>query len=40
LGIAPLYIGFNDLLLTVERLKEIILEKEFEQYDEQRPTVT
>ena len=28
LGIAPLYIGFNDLLLTVERLKEIILEKE------------
>lgn len=40
LGIAPLYIGFYDLLLTVERLKEIILEKEFEQYDEQRPTVT
>jgi len=39
-GIAPLYIGFNDLWQTVQRLKEIILEKEIEQYDEQRPTVT
>ena len=40
LGIAPLYIGHDDLWLTVERLKEIVLEKEYEHYSQIRPTVT
>jgi len=40
LGIAPLYIGQEDLWTTIERLKEIICEKEFENYSDKRPTVT
>ena len=40
LGIAPLYIGHEDLWLTVERLKEIVLEKEYEHYSQTRPVVT
>lgn len=40
LGIAPLYIGFEDLLITVNRLKEIIENDEFEQYSNQKPKVT
>ena len=40
LGIAPLYIGFEDLWRTVQRLKEIILENEIDNYNEERPIVT
>ena len=40
LGIAPLYIGHEDLWLTIERFKEIVLEKEYEYYSETRPRVT
>lgn len=40
LGIAPLYIGYEDIWHTLERLKEIALNKEFEQYSDVRPTVT
>ena len=40
LGIAPLYIGHEDLWLTVERLKEIVVDKEYENYSQNRPTVT
>ena len=40
LGIAPLYVGFEDIYWTVQRLKEIILENEIDNYDEQRPLVT
>lgn len=40
LGIAPLYIGYEDLWRTIERLREIALNKEFEQASNIRPTVT
>ena len=40
LGIAPLYIGHEDLWLTIERLKEIVIEKEYEHYSQTRPVVT
>ena len=40
LGMAPLYIGYEDIWHTLERLKEIALNKEFEQYSNVRPTVT
>jgi len=40
LGMAPLYIGYEDIWHTLERLKEIALNKEFEQYSDVRPTVT
>lgn len=39
-GIAPLYIGFEDLWVTVNRLKEIILKEEYQKYSSHRPTVT
>lgn len=40
LGIAPLYIGFEDLLITVHRLKEIVIHKEYLSYSKQKPRVT
>lgn len=40
LGIAPLYIGHEDIWHTLERLKEIAHNKEFDQYRDVRPTVT
>lgn len=40
LGMAPLYTGYEDIWHTLERLKEIAQNKEFEQYNEARPTVT
>ena len=40
LGIAPLYISFEEIWTTVERLKEIVLENEFLAFDQERPTVT
>ena len=40
LGIAPLYIGHEDLWRTIERLREIAQNKEFEQASNIRPTVT
>ena len=40
LGIAPLYTGYEDIWHTLERLKEIAHNKEFEQYSDVRPTVT
>ena len=39
-GIAPLYVGFEDMWITINRLKEIVLDKEYEDYSETRPTVT
>jgi kynureninase len=40
LGIASLYIGFEDLLVTVHRLKEIIVHKEYLNYSQKKPRVT
>lgn len=40
LGMAPLYTGYEDIWHTLERLKEIAQNKEFEQYSDVRPTVT
>ena len=40
LGIAPLYTGYEDMWHTLERLKEIAQNKEFEQYSDIRPNVT
>ena len=40
LGIAPLYTRYEDLWETVYRLKEIVLEKEYEYHDGNQPTVT
>lgn len=40
LGIAPLYTSYFDLWVTVQRLKEIISEKEYLSQDNNRPTVT
>ncbi len=39
-GVAPLYIGHEALFITIERLKEIVVEKEYLQYNQDRPTVT
>ncbi len=39
-GIAPLYVGYEAVWLTVERLKEIVRDKEYENFDHNRPTVT
>ena len=39
-GFAPLYTRFVDLYTTVERLKEIVITKEHEGFDHQKPTVT
>lgn len=40
LGIAPLYTRYEDLWETVCRLKEIVLENEYEPHDGNQPTVT
>ena len=40
LGIAPLYTHYEDLWETVCRLKQIVLEKEYESHDGNQPTVT
>lgn len=39
-GIAPLYIGFEDVYLTVQRLKAIVIDSEFTKHSQQRPKVT
>ena len=39
-GFAPLYTRFIDLYTTVERLKEIVITKEYKGFDHQKPTVT
>ena len=40
LGIAPLYTSFEKLYFTVNRLKEIVIDKEFEQFEKDKPVVT
>ncbi len=40
LGIAPIYTSFEDLWIATQRLKEIVLNKEFEHHDGNQPTVT
>jgi kynureninase len=40
LGIAPLYTRYEDMWETVYRLKEVVLEKEYEYHDGNQPTVT
>lgn len=40
IGIAPLYNSFEDVYEVVMRLKEIVLNKEFELYSQERLTVT
>lgn len=40
LGMAPLYIGYEDIWQTVQRLKTIVETKEFLAHDGDRPTVT
>ena len=39
-GFTPLYTTFKEVWLTAQRLKEIIKEKEYEQFSTQRPDVT
>jgi len=40
LGFASLYTTYNDLLKTIERLKEIVMDREFLLHDRSRPKVT
>jgi kynureninase len=40
IGIAPLYTRFIDLWQTVERLRTIVVSKEYEQHDGKKPVVT
>jgi len=37
---APLYTRFIDLWQTVERLRTIVVSKEYEQHDGKKPLVT
>ena len=39
-GFAPLYTTFQELNQTIDRLKEIVLDKEYEHHDHNRPQVT
>ena len=39
-GIAPLYTGFEDLYKVICRLEEIVLSKEYLQFDDKKPKVT
>ena len=39
-GLAPLYLSFNDIKITVQRLKEIVENKEYENKKKGRPIVT
>ena len=39
-GFTPLYTSFNDLYQTVQRLEQIVTEKEFEKHPNERQTVT
>ena len=40
LGIAPLYTSFQDIYATVMRLRHIVVEKLYEKYSRETPTVT
>ena len=40
LGIAPLYTSFQDIYTTVMRLRHIVVEKLYEKYSRETPTVT
>lgn len=40
LGMAPLYIGFDDLRQTVDRLVEIVEKEEYNHFNAEKPTVT
>ena len=40
LGLAPLYLSFKDLEITIGRLKEIIIKKEYKEKEKTRPVVT
>lgn len=40
LGFAPLLVSFSDVLVTVQRLIEIVDTREFTRFDHDRPTVT
>jgi len=40
LGIAPLYTSFSDIHTTVMRLRQIVVEKLYEKYSNETPTVT
>ena len=40
LGIAPLYTSFQDIYATVMRLQHIVVEKLYEKYSRETPTVT
>ena len=39
-GFAPLYTTFQEVVVSVERLKEIIETEEYLHYDNSRPQVT
>ena len=39
-GLAPLYLSFNDIKITVQRLKEIVENKEYKNKKKGRPIVT
>jgi len=40
LGIAPLYTSFLDIHTTVMRLRDIVVNKLYEKYSSETPTVT
>ena len=40
LGLAPLYLSFKDLEITIGRLKEIIINEEYKEKEKTRPVVT
>ena len=40
LGIAPLYTSFGDIYTTVMRLRQVVVERLYEKYPDETPTVT
>ena len=40
LGIAPLYNSFEDIFICVERIREIMVEKSYDDYSNEKPEVT
>ncbi|MBE3560777.1 MAG: kynureninase, partial [Ktedonobacteraceae bacterium] len=40
LGLAPLYTSFRDIHTTVMRLRQIVVERRYEQYASEAPAVT
>ena len=40
LGIAPLYNSFEDIFICVERIREVMVERSYDRYSDEKPEVT